>query len=120
MEKAKDITITLPKIGIKTKLPKLLATEIIVERVKGIKKGEEVPLTVDISPMREGLVNDTKDCKELMYSIEMDEVPSTMKELTAEEYSKFKEKFIRENGQEASVQIASRVARGNRFIFRTN
>jgi len=106
MEKAKDITITLPKVGPKSILPKLLGSEIVIERVRGIRKGEEIPLTVDISPLGSGIVEDTKKCQEIVYSIEIDEVPSAMKELSREEYNSFKEKFIRENGQEATVQIA--------------
>ena len=99
LDDAKEITITLPKVGRKIKLPKPISSEIILERVKGVKKEEEeIHLIPDISPMREGIIADTNEASEIIYSVQRSEIPREINNITDGEYQKFKEKFIKENG----------------------
>jgi len=116
MEKAKEITITLPSVGSKVKLPKLINSNIIFERVRGIKNKEESPLEVEISPMREGAVRETKKAEEIIYSIEIDELPKKILEISSDEYVTFKEQFIRANGPEMSKTLVELPAEIDLFL----
>ncbi|MCR4280324.1 MAG: transglutaminase domain-containing protein [Candidatus Komeilibacteria bacterium] len=100
VEKSKDITITLPHVNRQVKLPKPLDANIISERVKGIKGGKEIPLPVDISALGEGLVSDTKSAQEVVFSLETDEVPRMMLDVSAEQYGKFRQGFVRAHQDE--------------------
>ena len=94
-EEAKEISIVLPHVGAKTKLPKLVGSDIITERVKGMKNKEEVPLEAEISPMGEGLVLNTKKVHEVVYSIEIDEVPPALRQISKPDYARFREQLVR-------------------------
>jgi hypothetical protein len=105
-EEAREISIVLPRVGAKTKLPKLVGSDIITERVKGVKGGEEMPLAAEISPMGEGLVLDTKKAREVVYSVEMDEMPPALRQISKSDYARFKEQLVRNDGEPMIAELA--------------
>jgi hypothetical protein len=100
IKKAKEITITLPNIGNKVSLPKFIDSNIITERTKGIKNGKEFSLTPEINSFGGGLVLDTKKAEEIVYSLEIDEIPRVMRDIKSNEYDNYKNKFLQNNGKE--------------------
>jgi len=52
------------------------------------------------------LVTDTSKCQEVVYSIETDEVPGAMADISRKDYESFKGKFIRANGEATVKELA--------------
>ncbi len=105
IQKGRETTITLPNIGNKVKLPKTLNSNITRERVKGTRNSEEFPLETEFSPMQEGIIRDTKKAQEIIYSLEIDQIPKVMINVGQNEYEIFRKRFVLTNNNEMTKKI---------------
>ncbi len=109
----KETTITLPNIGNlnKIRLPKPVTANVILERVKGItKNNEEILLETEINSLGEVNVLIGKNkVEKVVYSLQVSQDPldRIIPKNSSNEYNKYQEKFIKENGQDLNEDVAN-------------
>jgi hypothetical protein len=106
VKKSKEITVILPHVNKQVALPKFIDSNIITERIRGIRQGKEFYLKAEINSMGGGLILDTQRAEEVVYSLETDEIPKVMRDIENKEYDNYKNGFIHKHGKEIVSPIA--------------
>ncbi|MFH1668219.1 MAG: hypothetical protein ABH884_04345, partial [Candidatus Komeilibacteria bacterium] len=105
---AKEITITLPEVsGLRqANLPKPINSRIIKERIKGIDSGgQEIGLESSANSLGEVVVEVPKNIKKIVYSLEYNQAPKIMRQLTEHEYRNYHRQFKSEFGDEMNQEM---------------
>ncbi len=81
-------------------LPKIANAKIITERLKGITaKDKEVPVEIlEENNLGEVRIDKGKEAKRVSYSMTYSEMPTTMAEITADDYGRFRKDFEKSFG----------------------
>ncbi len=106
----KETTITLPELGNlkKIRLPKPINSLVIPGRVKGIdRQGQEIPLEIDTNSLGETDAIIKNGVNKLAYSLQVSENPldHIIPDIDAERYSRYCERFLKENGADLTQEI---------------
>ncbi|MFH1667626.1 MAG: hypothetical protein ABH884_01210, partial [Candidatus Komeilibacteria bacterium] len=108
MEPAKETTITLPEVsGLRqANLPKPINSRIIKERIKGIdNSGQEIVLESNTNSLGEVVAEIPKNIKKIVYSLEYNQAPKIMRQLTEHEYRNYHRQFKSEFGDEMNQEM---------------
>nr|PIY94992.1 MAG: hypothetical protein COY67_01620 [Candidatus Komeilibacteria bacterium CG_4_10_14_0_8_um_filter_37_78] len=108
MEPVKETTITLPAVaGLRqVNLPKLINSRVIKDRIKGIdNNGQEILLESSANSLGEVVAEIPKNIKKIVYSLEYNQAPKIMRQLTEHDYRNYHRQFSSKFGNEMNQKM---------------